>query len=66
MTPDPTPTDPARPEPVDLGRSLQLVVIALVSAAVVATLVIAIGGALMKRPASVAVPGYRSGVPAHA
>lgn len=47
MMPDPTPTDPAPPETVDLALSLRLVTIALVSAAVVATLVITIGSALM-------------------
>jgi hypothetical protein len=47
MMPDQIP-----PETVDLSQGLRLAAIALVSAAVTATVVIAIGGALMQKPAS--------------
>ena len=53
MIPDQTPTDPAPPETVDLSRGLRLAAIALVSAAVTATLVITIGSALLQRSAPV-------------
>lgn len=62
MMPDPTaidpaprdgaPIDPAPPEAVDLSQGLKLAAIALVSAAVTATLVIAVGGALILQSVS--------------